>query len=33
MFIRALAAVAIVPVKSGDLLDIDHVVYVWYIQK
>jgi lytic murein transglycosylase len=33
VFIRALAAVAIVPLKSGGLLDVDHVVYVQYIQK
>jgi hypothetical protein len=28
MFIPTFAAVAVVPLKSGDLLNIDHVVYV-----
>ena len=32
MFIRALAAVAVVPVKLGDLVKVDHGVYVQYIQ-
>ncbi len=33
MLIRALAAVAIVPVKTCDLVKVDHFVYVQYIQK
>ncbi len=33
MFIRTLAAVAIVPVKTRDLFKVDHSVYVQYIQK
>jgi hypothetical protein len=33
MFIRTLAAVAIVPVKTGDLFKVDHSVYVQYIQR
>src|SRR5258707_3866810 len=33
MFIRTLAAVAIVPVKTRDLFKVDHYVYVQYIQK
>ena len=32
MFIRTLAAVAVVPVKPGDLVKVDHNVYVQYIQ-
>jgi hypothetical protein len=32
MFIRTLAAVAVVPVKPGDLVKADHGVYVQYIQ-
>jgi lytic murein transglycosylase len=32
MFIRTLAAIAIVPVKTCDLVKIDHCVYVQYIQ-
>jgi lytic murein transglycosylase len=33
MFIRTLAAVAIVPVKTCDPVKVDHCVYVQYIQK
>src|SRR5271168_3341248 len=33
MFIRTLAAVAIVPVKTRDLVKVDHVVYYQYIQR
>ncbi len=32
MFIRTLAAIAIVPVKTCDLVKVDHCVYVQYIQ-
>jgi len=32
MFVRALAAVAVVPVKPGDLVKVDHGVYIEYIQ-
>ena len=32
MFIRTLAAVAVVPVKTCDLVKVDHCVYVQYIQ-
>jgi hypothetical protein len=32
MFIRTLAAVAVVPVKTHDLVKVDHCVYAQYIQ-
>src|SRR3977135_1650779 len=32
MFIRALAAVPVVPVKTHDLVKVDHFVYAQYIQ-
>ena len=32
MFIRTLAAIAIVPVKTCDPVEVDHCVYVQYIQ-
>jgi lytic murein transglycosylase len=33
MFIRTLADVAVVPVKTRDLVKVDHCVYIQYIQK
>src|SRR5229473_6950948 len=32
MFVRALAAVPVVPVKTRDLVKVDHFVYAQYIQ-
>src|SRR5205085_9101585 len=33
MFVRTLAAVAVVPVKTRDLVKVDHSVYAQYIQR
>jgi len=33
MFIRTFAAIAIVPVKTRDLVKVNHCVYVQYIQR
>jgi hypothetical protein len=32
MFIRTLAAIAVVPVKTGDLVNLNHFVYAQHIQ-